>query len=77
MRDGDPMGIAREVLEHVRGLAHGPLGVDNPVVLAQPLHPALPGLGMGQGLAGASPGQGLGGPGLGEPCQEAAPKAPT
>ena len=77
MRDGDPMGRAGEVLEHVRWLVHRTLGVDHPLVLAELLHQTLPGLRLGQGLAGAGQGQGLGGPGLGEPCQEAAPKEAT
>jgi hypothetical protein len=74
MRNGDPMGRAGEVLEHVRWLVQRMLGVDHPLVLAELLQQTLPGLGLGQGLAGAGPGQGLCSPGLGESCQEAAPK---
>jgi len=74
MRNGDPMGRAGEVLEHVRWLVQRMLGVDHPLVLAELLQQTLPGLGLGQGLAGAGPGQGLCSPGLGESFQEAAPK---
>jgi len=34
IRNGYPMGIAGEVLEHVRWLVHRTLGVDHPLVLA-------------------------------------------
>ena len=33
--NGDAMGVARQVVEHVFGAAEGWLGVDDPVFLAQ------------------------------------------
>ena len=44
--DGDAVGIAGEVLEHLLRTAEGRLGVDDPVFVSQRLEPALPGLGM-------------------------------
>jgi hypothetical protein len=40
--DGDPVGVAREVLEHLLRAAEGRLGVDDPVFAAEVCPPACP-----------------------------------
>jgi len=46
--DGDPMGVAGEVLEHLLGTAERSLGVHDPLFVAYGLEPALPCPGMGE-----------------------------
>ena len=77
VRDRHTMGVAGEVFEHVRWLAHRTLGVDHPLMLVQPLHEVLPGLWLGQRLTRAGQCQRLRGHGLREPLEKAAPKEPT
>ena len=46
--DGDPMGVAGEVLEHLLGTAERWFGVDDPLFVPYGLEPAVPCLGMGE-----------------------------
>ena len=39
--DGDAMGIARQILEHVLGTAKGRLGIDDPIFLAELVQPSV------------------------------------
>ena len=51
---GDPVGVTAEVLEHLGGAGEGPLGVDDPVGLAELSEPRCEGRGFGEGSERAS-----------------------
>src|SRR5437868_15326492 len=47
--DGDAMGVAAEILQHVFGSAEGWFGVDDPIFAEQWTQPGSEELGMGKG----------------------------
>lgn len=55
--DGDPVGVAGEVLEHLLGAAEGRLGVDHPVFGVEVFSPAFPAGAWSQGLELAMEGE--------------------
>ena len=58
--DGDAVGIAGQVLEHMLGVLEGLFGVDDPLLVAQGGEEPLPGRGLGE--FPTAPRQGQSGP---------------
>ena len=55
--DGDAMGVAGEITQHMMGTAEGGLGVDDPVLTKQGAQEGAKGLFVGQRLKSSSEGE--------------------
>ena len=70
--DGDAMGVAAEIGQHLRGPAEGPLGVDDPVDAPHGVEVGCEGSRLGQSCEIAEEAQGAGVEGGGQTFEEQA-----